>query len=105
MCAHFLKPGNVRTLRWSLDRDLTGVANARVLVARSAADPAFIDRDGVIEGPPTEGIVSLAVTADDYGTGKLEPRSLPYLVEVMTPEPLTHPDAGYEHIYVMDDLA
>lgn len=102
---HFAKEGDTKTLRWNLGRDLTAVTQARVIISRevAVATPA-VDRNGVIDAPPSAGIVSLALVAGDYAAGKLEAGL--YRVEIETqPGPLTHPDSGYELLHVVADLA
>jgi hypothetical protein len=105
--SHRVKRGDLKTLRWNLGRDLTGVTRARVVIAPHPGAAPILDRDGVVEEPPTSGLVGLELLAGDYGPGKLEPRSAHYVVEVETwPGPLTHPDDGhqYERLYVWADL-
>jgi len=105
--SHSVKRGDIKTLRWNLGRDLTGVSTARVLIKAHPTATAAIERNGTIDTPITAGIVSLALQAGDYAAGKLTPRSQPYLVEVETsPGPLTHPDDDhqYERLYVTQDL-
>ena len=98
-----VKEGDAKTLRWNLGRDLTGVTEARVIIAVQPGVAPAVDRAGVIESPTANGIVHLALTTDDYGTGKLQPGV--YYVEVETsPGPLTHPDDGYETLTVISDL-
>lgn len=101
-----VKRGDLKTLRWNLGRDLTGVTTARVIIAAKAGDTPVVDRNGVIDDIPT-GIVSLALTAADWGVGKLEAGNT-YQVEIETsPGPLTHPDdpsRPYEQLHVIADL-
>jgi hypothetical protein len=100
---HSTKVGDTKTLRWSLGRDLTTVTDARVVIALKAGDTPAVDRNGVIEDPATDGVVSLALEAGDYAAGKLEPGV--YRVEIeIEPGPLTHPDDGYETLTVVADL-
>lgn len=105
--AHGVKRGDLKTLKWNLGRDLTGVTSARVIIATKAGAVPAVDRNGVVVSPATDGIVSLALTAADYGVGKLEAGNV-YLVEVeTTPGPLTHPDGTsqpYETLTVLADL-
>jgi hypothetical protein len=104
---HSIKRGDTKTIRWNLGRDLTGTSQARVIIKPHPTATAALDRNGVIDTPPSAGIVSLALVAGDYGTGKLTPRAAPYLVEIETsPGPLTHPDDPhqYERLYVYQDL-
>lgn len=100
-----VKRGDAKTLKWKLGRDLTGAA-ARVIIASKAGAVPAVDRNGTITDAPG-GIVSLALTAADYGVGKLEAGNV-YLVEVeTTPGPLTHPDGTsepYETLTVLADL-
>jgi len=98
-----VKRGDTKTLKWNLGRDLTGVSQVRVIIAKNSDETPAVDRNGVIDTPITDGIVSLALNAGDYGTGKLEPGT--YRVEIETmPGPLTHPDSGYETLSVIADL-
>lgn len=106
---HTIKEGDARTLRWNLGRDLTGVDAARVIISvRPGVTPA-INRAGTIEDPATDGIVSMAITGDDYAEHKLavpagrDKREFQVEIET-TPGPLTHPDNGYETLTVLADL-
>ena len=103
--AHTVKRGDAKTLRWNLGRDLTAVVTARVIIAESPGATPVIDRAGVVDAPPTAGIVSLALVAGDYAANKLV-AGRDYYVEIETsPGPLTHPDAGlYEYLTVVQDL-
>lgn len=103
--AHMVKRGDAKTLRWDLGRDLTAVSTARVIIAPQVGGTAAVDRNGVIDAPPTLGTVSLTLAAGDYGVGKLVARIDPYLVEIETsPGPLTHPDTSRQLLYVLQDL-
>lgn len=105
---HTIKEGDARTLRWNLGRDLTGVTSARVIISVRAGDTPVVDRGATIEDPVTDGIVSLTLGPDDYGSSGLSVHgreSMTYQVEVETePGPLTHPDDGYETLTVLADL-
>jgi hypothetical protein len=103
--AHTVKRGDAKTLRWNLGRDLTAVSIARVIIAPSPGATPAVDRNGVIDAPPTAGIVSLALAAGDYAANKLV-AGKDYYVEIETsPGPLTHPDTGlYERLSVVQDL-
>ena len=101
---HTVKRDDTKTLRWDLDRDLTTVDTARVIVAVTPGGTPVLDRDGTIDSPATDGIVSLTLATSDYGASKLEVGPQ-YLVEIETsPGPLTHPDTGYETLRVIQDL-
>jgi len=102
--AHIVKRGDAKTLRWNLDRDLTAVSTARVIISPSPGATPAVDRVGVIDSPATAGIVSLGLVAGDYAVNKLEAGN-DYLVEIETsPGPLTHPDTTYETLRVLQDL-
>jgi hypothetical protein len=102
---HTVKRGDTKTLRWNLGRDLSGVTEAKVIVKPDPAATPAVQRNGTIDDA-VGGIVSLPLIASDYDVGKLYVRPDPFLVEVQTqPGPLTHPDDGYELIYVVADLA
>lgn len=102
--AHVIKRGDLRTLRWNLERDLTGVSAARVVIADRRGAVA-VDRAGAIDAPATAGIVSLALQSGDWAAGKLA-ADTSYRVEIETsPGPVTHPDSGYEALVVVGDLA
>jgi hypothetical protein len=101
---HTVKRGDGKTLRWNLSRDLSGVSSARVIICRSVGASPVVDRAGNVDSPATAGVVSLALTPADYGTGLLEVGNV-YLVEVETlPGPLTHPEEGYGILRVVSDL-
>jgi hypothetical protein len=83
---------------------MTGVSAARVLI-RSEGAAVAVDRTGVIETPLASGLVSLTLAAGDYAAGKLDASRYAYRVEIETsPGPLTHPDSGYERLWVEPDL-
>lgn len=107
---HTVKRGDLKTLRWNLGRSLSGVTEAKVLIRAPGASSPLIARNGTVDAPASAGIVSLALVAGDWAGGMLAPTDpdgpIPhYLVEIQTqPGPLTHPDDGYERLYVDQDL-
>jgi hypothetical protein len=102
---HVVKRGDTKTLRWNLGRDLSGVTTAKVIIKSDPVASPAVERNGTIDDA-SGGIVSLPLATTDYGSGKLYVRPDPFLVEVETqPGPLTHPDDGYELVYVLADLA
>ena len=102
---HVIKRGDAKTLRWNLGRDLSGVTTAKVVIKSDPVASPVVERNASIDDA-VGGIVSLPLTTADYGTAKLHVRPDPFLVEVETqPGPLTHPDDGYELVYVVADLA
>lgn len=106
--AHTVKEGDARVLRWNLGRDLTGIDTARVIMSIRPGDTPALNRDGVIDSPPTAGIVSLAIDTDDFSSNGLSVHGrdhMDYLVEIeLLPGPHTHPDDGYETLTVLPDL-
>ena len=99
-----VKRGDAKTLTWNLGRDLTGVSDARVIISLSPGSTPAVDRNGVIDAPPTAGTVSLTLAPSDYAANKLV-AGRKYLVEIETlPGPLTHPENGYETLEVTADL-
>ena len=105
---HTIKEGDARTLRWNLGRDLSGVTSARVIISVRPGDTPAVDREAEIDDPPEDGIISLTLGPDDYGSSALSVHGrdqMEYQVEVETePGPLTHPDDGYETLTVLADL-
>lgn len=111
---HSVKRGDAKTLKWNLGRDLSAATSARVIIAAAVGATPAIDRDGVIESPASDGIVSLELDpATDYAAGKLELTAdggrRQYLVEIeVQPGPLTHPDTvanAFGTLTVLPDLA
>lgn len=101
---HIVKRGDAKTLRWNLGRDLSGVTTAKVVIKSDPVASPAVERNASIDDA-VNGIVSLPLTTGDYGTAKLYVRHDPFIVEVETqPGPLTHPDDGYELVYVVADL-
>jgi hypothetical protein len=107
---HTLKIGDVRTLRYALRRDLTGILTVTFLVTDDVGGPLIINRAGTIIDV-AEGLVDLAVEAGDYGVAKLEmsaryPRRRPFLLEALTePGHTTHPNRGYEILWLEPTVA
>lgn len=105
-----VKEGDSKRLVFDLDRDLTGVTAARVVIASEPGATPAVDRSGVIETPVTGGLVSLTLAPADYGVGKLEAGKY-YKLEIETTSPsgtLTHPDdfrTPFLVIHVVADLA
>jgi hypothetical protein len=109
------KRGDLKTLVFDPNRDLSGVDEARVLIRAPGAVAPVINRVGtkVPPTPPdTTWLVTLNLLAEDWtDPTKLEvtdPDGIPhYLVEIQTtPGPLTHPDhhPRYVLMYVEPDL-
>lgn len=107
---HTLKIGDVRTLRYALRRNLTGVISVTFRVTDDVGGPLIISRVGAIIDVP-EGLVDLNVLAGDYGTGLLEmsqryPRRRPFYLEALTgPTPVTHPNRGQEILWLEPTVA
>jgi hypothetical protein len=106
-----IKVGDTKTLRWHLDRDLTGVDEARLHVADAVGGTLALDVAATIVEPRTEdGEVTYTLTVDDYGDEGLNAGTngaRVYHVEIQTTDGavvLTHPDNGYETLVVVEDL-
>lgn len=106
-----VKYGDAKTLRIDLERDLTAVDSARIVIARRAGQEAVVDRAGEIvtaSGAAYPSVVELRLSASDFGAGddKLQ-GGREYKLEVPTltgDEELTHPDDGYLTLKVWRDL-
>jgi hypothetical protein len=85
--------GDLKPLRWDLDRDCTDVTEARIFIAKEDTSTPVINEVITFDGPKADGIVKWTPTADDFATAKLTPGE--WLVKIRTIQasgPLTHPD-------------
>ena len=100
-----VKRGDTKTLVFDLDRNLAGVASARVRIAETIGGALAVDRDGTITDVPN-GIVQLGLLTSDYGAAPKLQAGKQYYVEVETlPGPLTHPDVASKPYLIMVVLA
>lgn len=91
--------GDAKTLRWDLERDLTAVTEARVIIENAPAGNTVLDRVATITGAAAGEIELVLNPATDYGPGKLQGGRWYVHKVVTTPGPITHPTEGWGRLY------